>query len=63
MQCEEELRWRRAIFFNVFQIVLVFGYCMTIFFVSLVSERNAEELAAEVANVPWSVLSDIACSA
>jgi len=53
MQCEEEIRWRRAICFNVFQIVLVLGYCTTTFLVSRVSEKEAEELAAAVAMVPW----------
>jgi len=46
MQRDEEIRYRRAIFANVFQIVLVIAYCMTTFLLSIASERNANDLSA-----------------
>jgi len=56
MQREEEIRYRRSIFVNVFQIVLVIAYCMTTFLLSIASESNANDLSAQMARVPWTDL-------
>jgi len=53
MQREEEIIHRRAIFVNVFQIVLVLAYCIYTFLRSIASESIANNLSAQMADVPW----------
>jgi len=53
MQREKEIRYKRAIFVNVFQIVLVIAYCMTTFLLSIALESNTNDLSDQMARVPW----------
>jgi len=53
LQSEEEIRWRYGIYFDVFQVLLVLGYCLLAFLDAVRSETNAIKLAQKVADVPW----------
>ena len=53
MQSKEEIIWRIGIYFDVFQVLVALGYMMINFAVSRLSEKNAVELAQQVAAVPW----------
>ena len=56
MQRVKEIRWRFGIYFDVFQVLLVLGYCLLAFLDAVRSEANAIKLAQKVADVPWTEL-------